>query len=466
MSDSRRDAAEELPAKPSKEHLRKQAKRLAADSSLGLAEAQRRLAVQYGSRTWADLMRRVDRVRGGGRSPLAEAARAGDLPTVRTLLAEGHPVDDGNGGTPLWYACASTAAEADRIAMAEALLAAGARVHDLGDGPDGGGPLQAAAERGPLHLVELLISHGAVEWRPDRTDRTPLAAARGGSAADRAAIVELLDRPVIRDPSFRAAVTAVQSGDVAELERLLDAEPRLLHEPIVEPACYRQAPRRWYFTDPKLFWFIANNPTLVDRMPATMPDIARAMISRGVERSDLDHALGLVMTSSPTREAGLQIPLLTLLLEAGATPTPDAVVAGLAHRETRPIEALLDRGHPVTVAMAAATGRAGELRELLTNDAGEASMALGLAVINEQVETARVALDAGADPDAYLPVHAHGTPLHAAAINDDVSMLQLLISRGSRTDIRDRMWDGTAHDWAIHEEKAAAKVYLETVEAP
>lgn len=466
MSDSRAGAAGELPAKPSKEHLRKQAKRLAADRSLGLAEAQRRLAGTYGSRTWADLMRRVDRLRGGDpdRSPLAEAARAGDLPTVRTLLAEGHPVDDGNGGTPLWYACTSSAPDADRIAIVEELLAAGALSHDLGDGPEGGGPLQAAAARGPLRLVELLISHGAVEWRPDRTDRSPLEAARGGSAEDKAAIVELLDRPVIRDPSFRAAVTAVQLGEVAVLERLLDAEPRLLHERMMEPDCYRQAPRRGYFTDPKLFWFIANNPTLVDRMPVTMPDVARLMIARGVGQSDLDYALELVMTSRPAREAGLQIPLLTMLLDAGCAPTPDAILSALAHGETSPIEALLERGHPVTTPIAAATGRADRLRELLANTANEAGTALGLAVINEQAETTRVALDAGADPNAYVPVHTHMTPLHQAAVHDDLAMLRLLISRGARTDLRDRMWDGTPRDWAIHAEKPRAAAYLENLE--
>ena len=70
----------ELPARPSKEHLRKQAKRLANDQSIALAVAQRRLASEYGLRSWADLMRRVDEVLGNGiapvHSPLAAAARA------------------------------------------------------------------------------------------------------------------------------------------------------------------------------------------------------------------------------------------------------------------------------------------------------------------------------------------------------------------------------------------------------
>ena len=97
----------ELPARPSKEHLRKRAKRLARDKSLGLAEAQRRIAVDYGTNTWADLMRRVDAARGGEAPPLpplAAAARAGDLAAVRRLIAEGQPTDEGSAkiGPPLW----------------------------------------------------------------------------------------------------------------------------------------------------------------------------------------------------------------------------------------------------------------------------------------------------------------------------------------------------------------------------
>src|SRR6476620_5696239 len=46
-----------LPANPSQENLRKQAKRLAKAEGLRLAAAQRHLAAEYGHRTWADLMR-------------------------------------------------------------------------------------------------------------------------------------------------------------------------------------------------------------------------------------------------------------------------------------------------------------------------------------------------------------------------------------------------------------------------
>jgi ankyrin repeat protein len=456
----------ELPARPSKEHLRKQAKRLARDKSLGLAEAQRKVAAAYGAGTWADLMRRVDAARGGEAlplPPLAAAARSGDLATVRRLIAEGQPIDDGGAatGTPLWQACASDAPADVRMAIADALLSAGASPrHDNG----GETALHAAANRGPLALVELLIRKGALEWQPDAKGRPPLAAARRGKAADKAAIIELLARPVIRDRSFRAAVTALQQGDVAALARLLDDEPRLLSERILEPDCYREASRSQYFRDPKLFWFIANNPTLMKRMPDNIVEVAETMIDRGVDKADLDYALELVMTSLPAREQGLQIPLLERLMKAGATPTTKAIDVTLAHWELVPIQALLRAGHPMTAPIAAALGRTDRLEALLREASPEEIQnVFGMAVINRQVEAARLALDAGADVNGFLPVHAHSTALHQAAIDENLELMELLVARGARTDVADKLWSSTPLGWATHQGKSRAAAYLERV---
>ncbi|SEO73307.1 Ankyrin repeat-containing protein [Rhodospirillales bacterium URHD0017] len=453
----------ELPARPSKEHLRKQAKRLARDKSLGLAEAQRTLAADYGANSWAELMRRVDAARGDEAiplPPLAAAARAGDLAAVRRLIVEGQPTDEGSAkvGPPLWQACASDAPAETRIAIAEALLSAGASPRH-----DGGGEtaLHAAANRGPLALVELLIRKGALEWQPDRKGHPPLAAARRGKAGE-AAIMELLARPVIRDPSFRAAVTALQRGDVAALARLLDDEPRLLRERILEPECYREASRSQYFRDPKLFWFIANNPTLMKRMPDNIVEVAETMIARGVDKADLDYALELVMTSSPAREQGLQIPLLERLMKAGATPTSKAIDVTLAHWELGPIRALLQSGHPMTAPIAAAFGETDRLKELLRRaSAADVQNAFGMAVINRQNEAARLALDAGADVNGFLPVHAHSTALHQAAIDENLDLMELLVERGARIDIADKLWDSTPLGWASHQGKARARAFLE-----
>lgn len=450
-----------LPAHPSKEHLRKQAKRLAKDEELRLAAAQRRLAVDYGAATWAELMRRVDAA--VPLSPLGAAAAAGQVETVRRLLREGAAADGeaGDRGAPLWQACASDAPPEARLAIVDALLAAGANPRSDSSGETA---LHAATARGPLALVERLIVGNALEWQGDRKGRLPLAAAKRGTAAEKAAIVALLDRSLIRDPSFRAAVKALQRGDAAGLARRLDTEPRLLRERILGPEAYRLANRPQYFRDPKLFWFIANNPTLMKRMPANMVEIAESMIARGVDRADLDYALELVMTSAPAREQGLQMPLIDRLMKAGATPTPRAIDMTLAHWELAPVQALLAAGLPLTAPIAAALGQTDRLPALLRDaPADDVRRALGLAVINRQVEAARMALDAGADPNAFLPVHAHSLPLHQAALDENLELMELLVARGARRDIPDTLWGSTPLGWAIHQGKQRARTYLESL---
>jgi hypothetical protein len=453
-----------LPAKPSKEHLRKQAKRFAAAGKLRLAEAQRRLAGEYGHASWAALMHAVDAVlRGtsapkpGGRSALSDAAARADAAEVRRLLAAGAAPngDAAEIDTPLWHACASDAPAARRIAVATLLLNAGAQVRAVCT--EQATALHAAARRGPLPLLELLIRRGAFSWQSDKNGKTALDYARKARADDKAAIVELLDRPVIRDPLFREAVGAIHRGDAAALGRLLDAHPRLLRERPAEPDCYP----RDYFRDPKLFWFVANNPILVKPMPRNIVEIAATMQMRGVEKADLDYTLELVMSGSAAREQALQLPLLVALVDWGATPTSKAIDVALGHWETKPVEALLARGFPLDAPIAAALGRVRDLARMLpAASAVDRQRALGLAVINKQCEAARLCLEAGADVNALLLVHAHSTPLHQAVANDDMPMLELLLAHGARADIRDTLWNGTALGWAVHGGKRAIEAYL------
>jgi peptide-methionine (S)-S-oxide reductase len=453
-----------LPARPSQEHLRKLAKRLAKSENLKLAAAQRRLAADHGFATWAALMRGAeDAARRPGEKlpPLSDAAARADVAAVRELLAGGAPADGerGEAHPPLWYACDGDVPAVRRIAVANLLLDAGASPRH--SGKDDMTPLHVAARRGPRALVELLIRRGALSWQPDRRRKRAIDYARGGEAPDRDAIVELLDRPVIRDRRFRAAVDAIHAGDLAGLERLLDRHPALLRERATEPDCYPQD----YFRDPKLFWFIANNPTLMRRMPNNIVAIGAAMIARGVAQDDLDVALGLVMSNGLSRAQSRQAELVTLLIDAGATATPPAVLVALAHRCVAPIRTLLDRGYALTPPIAAAIGRDRELAALLANASSqERQDALALAVINRQVEAARLCLDAGADVNAFLAVHKHSTPLHQAAVNDDSAMLRLLVERGARLDTRDTLWDGTPLQWAVHTKQRDAEAFLRAVQ--
>ena len=400
----------ELPARPSREYLRKAAKRLAREQPLQLAAAQRLIAGSYGEPSWAALMQRVDRERGETPS----------LPYAGW---------DGGGGVALWDACASDAPDDERLAAVRELLALGANPRHNGTGET---PLHAAARRGPLAIVETLIAAGALEWQPDADGRTALDAARDGSAQDRAAIVTLLERPVITDPDFRAAVTAIHAGDVAVLTRLLDERPQLLHDRAIEPPCYHERQRHDYFLDPKLFWFVAYNPALTARMPDNIIDIARLMIARGVEPADLDYTLELVMSGRVAREQGFQGAIIGLLLGAGARLNDRAIVMAAAHRELAAIRDLLAQGYPMTVPIAAALGdRAFLAAHTGDADASARQVAFGLAVINGEREAAEDLLGGGVDIDAYLPVHAHSTALHQAVANGDLPMIGMLLAHGA-----------------------------------
>lgn len=461
-----------LPARPSREKfLRKQAKRLARDETLQLAEAQRRLARHYGEPDWGALMRRVAALEPvKPLSPLATASRTGDLALVRRLLSEGQPVEGhaGDTGAPLWQACASDAPADARMAIAEALLQAGANPRRASSHPDWAGEtaLHAAARFGPLALVELLLRHNALEWQPDAKHRSPLQAAHSGKAVERDAIIELLHRPVIRDAAFRQAVTLLHGGNADGLARLLDAEPRLLHERILEPDCYRIATRQQYFRDPKLFWFIAGNPTLVEKLPRNMTTMAADMIARGVAQDDLDYTLELLMTSSEARDQGLQDELMALLLRAGAHAAPRAIEMTLGHREHAPVLALLHAGLALNAPIAAALGRLDQLPALLRIATPEAvQQAFGLAVINRQNEAAKLALAAGADVNGFLPVHSHSTALHQAAIDENIELMALLLQHGARREIRDTLWDATPLDWANHGKHERAVAYFKSLEA-
>jgi ankyrin repeat protein len=415
----------ELPARPSVEHLRKEAKRLVKDRAIGLARAQRLVANSYGFRDWAMLKQHVESVAVGGTEPesaLVAAVNAGDLEAVCSALA--------SGGNPRRYRNGET-------------------------------PLHTAARLGPLPVVEALIEGGAFDWQRDDRGRTALEIARIGISPDRDAIVALLDREQIFDHSFRAAVAAVHAGDVAALERLLDADPRLLTERIMGPDAYRKRTRADYFRDPKLFWFVANNPTTVERMAPNIVDVARAMIKRGVDRADLDYTLALVMSSSAARQESHQLPLMRALLAAGAVADRSAILVAAAHWELEPLRELLSAGVPIDAPIAATLGDVDALRRLLPETSPEdITLALGLAVINRRHEAVRLTLEAGADVNAFLPIHSHSTPLHQAAANDDVAMIELLLQAGARSDVNDTLWDGTPLGWARHAENHAAVAAL------
>ena len=393
---------------------------------------------------------------------LSDAALRADVPRVRSLLAAGAPVEGGpdEENSPLFLACGSDAPAGARLETARLLIEAGAFTRRFCAG--GATPLHQAARRGPAALVELLLRNGALFWQEDARGRRPFDEATDGAPIDRDRILYMLaDGPKIEDPVFRDAVAAIQSGDADTLEGLLDAHPRLLRERTIEP----DFGSRGYFSDPALFWFVANNPSLVPKSPDNIVEIAGLMIARGVEQSDLDHALGLVMTNGQMPQA-LQLEMVRTLYAAGARADRESVLATLGHKQTAPVAWLTDHGLRIDAAVAAGLGRTAELAELLAAaNEGEKAAALAMATINSETEAVRLCLEAGADPNRLMPCHSHSTPLHQAALEGDIAIMELLIAHGADPDIEDTLWHGTPLGWALHGQRQTAIAYLRALAA-
>lgn len=114
---------------------------------------------------------------------LVEAARAGNLPEVRRLLASGVPADPEPRREPALLA----AAGGGHLAVARALL-------DAGASPDRGNlygtkPLHAAAGRGDLAFARLLLERGAKPDSGTTSGTTPL---RSATETNQEAMVALL----------------------------------------------------------------------------------------------------------------------------------------------------------------------------------------------------------------------------------------------------------------------------------
>jgi ankyrin repeat protein len=91
--------------------------------------------------------------------------------------------------------------------------------------------------------------------------------------------------------------------------------------------------------------------------------------------------------------------------------------------------------------------------------------ALALAAQHGQEKIVRFLLDAGADPNRYNPdgMHTHSTPLHQAVLRGHEAVVKLLVERGARLEIRDKVWNGTPLDWALHGGRAAIAEWLRSL---
>ena len=275
--------------------------------------------------------------------------------------------------------------------------------------------------------------------------------------------VEQLARAGSPISAFEAGASAIVSGDMATLERLLREHPELIHS---------RSTREHRAT---LLHYVSANGVESYRQvsPKNIAGITRMLLAAGADvdaEADVYDgrctALGLVATSAPPFDAGVQRDVMDVLLEHGARMDRDGLAgrtvglvrACLANGQPEAARYLASRGAPLDLAGAAGLGRVDAVARAFDGQGGPAPDTLkaerldgfSLACAYGQARTVDVLLDHGVEADAELKDHGEGhTGLHVAAFYGHLDVVELLLRRGARVDVVDKTWGTTPLVWAL-----------------
>jgi hypothetical protein len=200
-----------------------------------------------------------------------------------------------------------------------------------------------------------------------------------------------------------------------------------------------------YFARPYLLWYVAENPIRTGTLPENIVEVTRLLLERGA--AGRDYALALVVSGRVSRECGVQLELIDVLVGAGADP--NCLDPALAHGENAAAQRLLERGARETLVASVCLGHPYSLEDSTSE---ERQIAFAGAALHGRVDALRDLLTAGVDINAFNPPgwHAHSTALHSAVDSGNVEAMRLLAAAGSDRSIRDTRFDGTADDWSAY----------------
>jgi peptide-methionine (S)-S-oxide reductase len=289
------------------------------------------------------------------------------------------------------------------------------------------------------------------------------------------------------DAVFHQAVSAIDAGDVTTLEHLLATHPELAYERLESPGAWLHekvgSALDGFFQKPYLLWFVAEDPVRNGKLPRNIGQIARTIV-KAAEREgrqslqeQLDYALRLVCWSWIARQSSVQIELIDVLVNAGASLDGRSVYEGrcgehcdsaIFNGNFAAAEHLLERGAPLTLSTALCLGRWADVERLArTATLAEKQDAFVLAALNGKAEALGRMLALGVDPTTVSAQnYSHATALHHAVCSGSIGAVKVLVEAGADLARRDTVYDGTPLGWAEYyeeqqEDKSCVKQFTE-----
>jgi hypothetical protein len=252
--------------------------------------------------------------------------------------------------------------------------------------------------------------------------------------------LEALEHAGTDAAAFEAAAEAIVRGDEQTLLQLLRQKPELIR---ARSAREHNATLLHYVSANGVEGYRQKSPPNAARITTLLLDAGADVEAEADVYGGGCTALGLVATSTPPKQAGVQIPVMEVLLEHGAQiehpdlagKGADAVYACLANGCPEAASYLAERTGRVGLIGAAGIGRLDIVEQLAdAADASRREMALRYAAGYGRGEIVRLLLDRGVNVDGH---HNDGqTALFYAILGDHLDVVRLLLERGAKSDIQ------------------------------